>query len=56
MNQEEETHHAENMSEKSDADSDEESLIVSFCNHLTQNNKYEDSDILLDTGSTVSVF
>ena len=52
----EEMHYAENVSMKSDADTDEESVIVSYCNHMAGEVKCDDTAILLDTGSTVSVF
>ena len=42
----EETRYAENLSVNSDPDSEEGSLILN----------YDEGDILLDTGSTVSVF
>ena len=55
-NTEEETHHAEEVMLQSDEESDGESVILSFCNHLSEVKKYSNTDILLDTGSTVSVF
>ena len=52
----EESHYAEDISVNSDAKSDDESVLLSFCNHLSATKTYDEGDILLDTGSTVSVF
>ena len=37
-------------------ESEEDSLIIFFNHHLSQGTSYNEGDILLDTGSTVSVF
>ena len=51
-----ETHYAEDISVDSEIRSEDSSLIVSFCNHLSSKKEYDEWDILLDTGSTISVF
>ena len=51
-----ETYHAEDVTVNSDTDSSDESVLITYYNHMTEENKYEDTAILLDTGSTVSVF
>ena len=52
----EETHYTETLSVESDIETDDESVLISFNNHLAEQNDYLEGDILLDTGSTVSVF
>ena len=44
------------MTVGSDAESEEDSIIVSYCNHLSEQELYEDTAILMYTGSIVSVF
>ena len=55
-NETEEIHHNEEVSVSSEEDSGDESMIISMCNYLAGEKTYGNNSILLDTGSTVSVF
>ena len=53
----EETYHIEEADEdKDDEVGEEEPTVMSHCYHLEEVKGHSDTDILIDTGSTVSVF
>ena len=44
------------MTVYSEGSSDDESMIISYCNYLTKEKTHDENSILINTGSTVSVF
>ena len=53
----EETHLTEQTDEVGDeVDDEKEGVLMSYCYHLEEVKAHDDNDVLIDTGSTVSVF
>ena len=52
----EEIHHTEDVSVRSNDESSEGLMIISICNYLAGDKSYSDNSILIDKGSTLSVF